>query len=97
MNWTGSDHSWSRASILINAPKASGVYVIWNTEGCICVGETHDLLGRLLEHHDHPTACMLQCGPPTAFGFELCSVGIRDKKQHMLMLALNPRCASCVS
>jgi hypothetical protein len=93
MDWQGSDHSWSRASILINAPKASGVYVVWNTNGCIYVGETHDLLSRLLEHHDNPSACMLQHGPPTAFGFELCSVGIRDKKQSTLTQALRPRCS----
>ncbi len=92
MHWQGSDHSWSRASILMNVPNTSGVYVIWNPDGCICVGETHDLQRRLLDHHDHPTPCMLEHGPPTAFGFDPCSIEQRTRKQSALTRALHPRC-----
>lgn len=91
MDWNGSDHSWSRASILMNAPKASGVYVIWNPQGCIVVGETHDLQRRLMDHHDHPTPCLQEHGPPTAFGFEICSVQTRTERQQLLARALRAK------
>jgi hypothetical protein len=93
MSWKGSDHSWSRGSILMNVPNASGVYLIWNTNGCIYVGETHDLQRRLLDHHDHPTPCMLKQGPPTAFGFEVCSIETRTRKHSSLSETFHPRCS----
>jgi hypothetical protein len=93
MHWKGSDHSWSRASILMNVPNLSGVYVMWNTHGCICIGETHDLQRRLLDHHDSPTSCMTEFGPPTAFGYELCSVLTRSRRKSELIHSLRVQCA----
>jgi hypothetical protein len=95
MDWKGSDYSWSRASILMNAPNFSGVYVVWNGEGCIYVGETHDLQRRLLDHFDNPPRCMIEGTPPTAFGFEICSVDLRTRRSSFLSLALRPRCTDC--
>jgi excinuclease UvrABC nuclease subunit len=87
----GKEFVWSRASIIANAPNSSGVYVIWNKDRWIYVGETNDLQRRLLEHFDTAGTCILR-NMPGGFGVELVSSQARVQRQNVLIGQLRPAC-----
>lgn len=91
MPWTGVNLPWNRATVISRVPAASGVYAIWRPDAWIYVGETTDLLVRLLEHLDGNLPCITQ-EQPTAFGFELVLGEYRVTRQDSLILELKPLC-----
>lgn len=91
MSWPGQGHSWNRATILSMAPSSSGVYLIWNSNRWIYVGESNDIQRRLLEHFDDKASCIARQAPG-AFGFELVNAGARVGRQNALIGQLRPAC-----
>ena len=83
--------SFTRESILANAPAASGVYAIYNPRVWIYVGETGDLKARLLEHLNGDNPCITRHAP-TGFQLELCPAQQRLARQNAVILRLNPVC-----
>lgn len=83
--------AWSHASIVANAPHASGVYCIYNQQQWIYVGESGDLQARLLEHFNGDNACITR-NAPTGFQFELVAANQRVARQNQLIVALKPIC-----
>jgi hypothetical protein len=92
MSPPGQRFPWSRATILSSAPDASGVYVIWNENRCVYVGETQDLQRRLMTHldGDHEGITRAQ---PTSFSFETVPAGLRGPRQSALIFQLRPICS----
>jgi excinuclease UvrABC nuclease subunit len=83
---------WNRASILANAPQASGVYAIFNSKNWIYVGESGDIQARLLEHLNGDNLCIIQ-NLPTGFQFELVAgQAQRVARQNQLIVELKPVC-----
>jgi hypothetical protein len=93
MTWTGVNFLWSRARIISHVPPAAGVYAIWRSDAWIYVGETTDLLVRLLEHFEGNPPCIAR-QEPTAFGFELVPGEGRVARQNWLISQLRPLCNS---
>jgi hypothetical protein len=91
MAWTGVNFLWNRAKIISHVPASPGVYAIWRPDTWIYVGETADLLVRLLEHFDGNPLCIAR-QQPTAFGFELVPAGARVARQSELIQLLKPIC-----
>jgi len=91
MSWTGVNFPWNRARIISHVPASPGVYAIWRADAWIYVGETTDLLVRLLEHFEGSPPCIAR-QQPTAFGFELVSGEYRVARQGGLILQLKPLC-----
>jgi hypothetical protein len=91
MSWTGVNFPWNRARIISQVPPRPGVYAIWRSDAWIYVGETTDLLVRLLEHFEGNPPCVVQ-HQPSGFGFELVSGEGRVARQNWLILLLKPLC-----
>lgn len=90
----GSGHpgfTWTRQSIMMNAPAASGVYAIYNPQVWIYIGESGNIRERLLAHFDGDNPCIIQ-NHPTGFQFELVAANQRVARQDALILALAPVC-----
>ena len=84
-------YAWTRASILANVPRASGVYVIYNAQTWIYVGESGDIQARLLQHFDGDNACITR-HVPTGFQFELAVTTQRVARQDHWIAQLGPAC-----
>jgi excinuclease UvrABC nuclease subunit len=82
---------FTRANILVNAPKQSGVYAIYNANVWIYVGEGQDIQARLLAHFNGDNACITRYAP-TGFQFELVAANQRVARQDALILALDSKC-----
>jgi hypothetical protein len=84
-------YPWTRASILANAPRASGVYVIYNGQTWIYVGESGDIQARLLQHFNGDNPCITHY-VPTGFQFELVAAVQRVARQDEWIAHLGPAC-----
>src|SRR5258708_3103854 len=82
---------WTRESILANAPRASGVYVIYNRQTWIYIGESGDIQARLLQHYGGDNACITRHAP-TGFDFELAVAAQRVARQDYWIGQLGPAC-----
>jgi predicted GIY-YIG superfamily endonuclease len=89
--WATKQLPWTLSEILFQAPATSGVYVIWRQEVPVYVGETDDLLRRLLEHFKGSNECITR-EHPTTFGFEVLSATSRVTRQQSLVLEMRPIC-----
>lgn len=83
--------AFERLSILANAPRASGVYALFNPQRWIYAGETGDIQARLLEHLNGDNRC-ITLARPTGFQFELPPAQQRVARQDALILQLRPKC-----
>ncbi len=75
---------WNYASIIANAPHASGVYAIFNRQNWIYFGESGDIQARLLQHLNGDNQCITQ-NAPTGFQFELWAANQRVARQNQLI------------
>jgi hypothetical protein len=91
--WGAKQLPWSLSEILFHVPATSGVYVIWRHEVPVYVGETDDLLRRLIEHHKGSNECISR-EHPTTFGFELLGASSRVGRHASLVQELRPICNS---
>jgi excinuclease UvrABC nuclease subunit len=84
-------HAWLGQKILQRAPKASGVYAIFNKENWLYVGEASDLRGRLIAHFDGENACIRK-NAPFGFQFEVVPPRKRAARKKQLIGELKPIC-----
>ena len=96
MQFTGSRWSWERSVILIHVPSAPGVYALWRDETCLYVGETQDLLSRLVLHYQVVNQAFAG-EQPTWFWFEACPGIDRTARRKALILRLRPSVNSVVN
>lgn len=81
------DGAFTRASILANAPNASGVYALYDSNGYIYIGEGKDIQGRLIDHLNGDNACITR-RQPTSFAFDLVAANQRVARQDALIAEL---------
>jgi hypothetical protein len=87
MQWTGKKWSWDMTVILLHVPSEPGIYAIWRDDTCLYVGESRDLLSRLVLHHqDHALAG----GQPTRFWFDTRWGMDRVARRNALIAQLKP-------
>jgi hypothetical protein len=87
----GDSHRWTGERIIRRAPRASGVYAIFNNDGWIYVGEAGNIRARLLAHFDVPNACIKRSAP-MGFQFELVPAKQRLARKSKLIGELKPVC-----
>ncbi|HXV49295.1 MAG TPA: SPOR domain-containing protein [Candidatus Binatia bacterium] len=91
MSWrrNGLYFSFNREAISVCAPADSGVYILYNLNDPVFVGESTNIQEALL-NHEHDTE--LRSGPhrPTGFTFETCSARKRKQKADDLIERLRP-------
>lgn len=87
----GSDQSfsWDLTVILIEVPDEPGIYSIWREDICLYVGETSDLLSRMVLHYQG-TDQLLAGQHPTCFGFEAYYGSDRKLRRDALVAELKP-------
>lgn len=81
--------SWDLTAILIEVPNEPGLYSIWRDDTCIYVGETKDLLSRLVQHYQSNDQ-VLAGKHPTGFAFEVYHGWDRISRRDALMRMLKP-------
>jgi len=81
--------SLTPASVLANAPAASGIYGVSNAREWIYIGETADIQAELLRHLHNPPA-FLRRYSPSGFTYELSTAEHRIDRQKQLVLELEP-------
>jgi hypothetical protein len=84
-------YPFSRASILLNAPEQSGVYVLQADTQWIYVGETENILAQLVAHLDGDNLCIAMHPTPT-FSYELVPSVIRKWRRDDLVREYRPIC-----
>jgi len=91
----GNQYPYNKASIWANAPVASGVYAIDSPSEWIYVGESENIQGRLIDHHDghsEQSHCIDRRDPDT-FDYEIVSGHeARRRRQDELIEAFRPKC-----
>jgi len=93
MPWNGTNgFPFNRLSILANAPEASGVYVLFNRDGNVYVGETSNIRERLLQHLVNETNACVARSKPQFFAFELVVSHQRVQRQNVLIVELRATC-----
>lgn len=84
-------YSFTEGAIKVSAPHASGVYMIYNREVYIFVGESSDLRKQLLKHLQGEDEC-IRSHNPIYFEHELYPENRRKKRQAELIRQLKPVC-----
>jgi hypothetical protein len=93
MPWAGTKvWPFTKDGILVNTPNASGVYALWTGETLVYVGESNDILRRLLELFGSPRPCIAKYSR-LVFGYELVPTEAqRVERQGRLIRELLPAC-----
>ena len=93
MPWAGTQvWPFTKHGILANTPNASGVYALWTGETWVFIGESNDILRRLLELFVSPRPCLAKY-VRLVFGYELVSTEAqRVARQDQLIRELVPAC-----
>ncbi len=86
--------TYSEQGIASYAPRASGVYGIYNSSEWIYIGEARDMEARLYEHIRLQSDQGLRIARrnPTHFIFEGCDEMTRVSREAQLVRELNPVC-----
>lgn len=84
-------HPFTEASIRANAPSGSGVYMVYDSQRWIYIGESGDIQARLLQHVRGDNECITRM-KPTMFSYELVAAHQRVAHQNELVLELRPVC-----
>ncbi|HEX4810524.1 MAG TPA: hypothetical protein VH325_16420 [Bryobacteraceae bacterium] len=85
--------SFTRPSILKNAPEQSGVYGICNQTEWIFIAEAVNIQASLLEHLAAAQSAV-NLRNPTGFTFEICSYGSVAGRKQTLVTKFKPSCNS---
>ena len=93
MPWAGTQvWPFTKDGILANTPNASGVYALWTGETWVYIGESNDILRRLLDLSGSPRPCIAKY-MRLVFGYELVSTEAqRVARQDQLIRELVPAC-----
>jgi excinuclease UvrABC nuclease subunit len=90
--WQGEGYAFDRHTITTVVDHSPGIYVLWNAEQWIYVGESQDLRESLLTHLNGGDP-RIAARSPGAFGFELHrSREGAAARCHELVRALEPLC-----
>ena len=91
--WAGTQvWPFTRNGILANTPNTSGVYVLGTGWTWVYIGESNDMLRRLLELFENPTPCIARY-VGLVFGYELVPTeGHRLARHDQLIRELAPAC-----
>jgi len=91
--WAGTQvWPFTKNGILANTPNASGVYALWTGETLVYIGESSDILRRLLELFGGPRPCIAKYAR-LVFGYELVPTEEqRVARQELLIRELVPAC-----
>jgi len=91
--WTGTPvWPFTKNGILANTPNTSGVYVLGTGWTWVYIGESNDVLRRLLELFESPTPCITKYGR-LVFSYELVPTEAqRVARQDRLIRELVPAC-----
>jgi excinuclease UvrABC nuclease subunit len=87
-------NAFSAAGIVASAPRASGVYGIFNASEWIYVGEAGDMEARLLDHvnGNSDQSARIWRRNPTGFLCEPSPAQTRVLRERALILELDPTC-----
>ena len=93
MPWAGTQvFPFTKNGILANTPNASGVYALWTGETWVYIGESNDILRRLVELVGSPRPCFAKY-VRLVFGYELVPTEARRvARQGQLIRELVPAC-----
>jgi len=89
-----SGYPFTESGIATYAPRASGVYGIYNSGKWIYIGESQDMEARLFAHlrgESEQSPCILR-NNPTSFTFERCDAAKRTVRESALIRELSPSC-----
>ena len=84
-------YPFNRASVIANAPMQSGVYALHSETRWIYVGESGDILARLIQHLDGDSACIGLFRNLT-FSYELLPEMVRAGRLDELITKFRPIC-----
>ena len=84
-------YTFSRSSILLNAPEQSGIYVLQADTTWIYVGETENIRAQLVAHLDGDNVCITM-HPALTFSYELVPFVIRKWRRDDLVREYRPTC-----
>jgi hypothetical protein len=92
--WAGTQvWPFTRNGILVNTPNTSGVDVLGTGWTWVYVGESNDMLRRLLELFGNPRPCIAKYAG-VVFGYELVPTeALRLARQDQLIRELVPACS----
>ena len=92
MPWSSaSSYVFSRASIMLNVPELSGIYVLHSQATWIYVGESENIRAQLLEHLNGNNAC-ITVFPGLTFSYELVPHAARGWRLGELISEFRPLC-----
>jgi hypothetical protein len=92
MQWRNrANHPFNRGSVILNAPMQSGVYVLRDQTRWIYVGETNDILARLIQHLDGDNSCIALFRNLT-FSYEVLPEVVRGGRLEELIRKFRPIC-----
>lgn len=93
-NTTAIKNAFSKTGILATAPRASGVYAIFNASEWIYIGESGDMEARLLDHANGNSdqSARISRRNPTGFLCETCPAHLRLDRELALIRELDPTC-----
>jgi predicted GIY-YIG superfamily endonuclease len=92
MPWRQSEsYPFTREGIEENAPSAGGVYVLFDQQRFVYVGETDNIQRSLARHLDGDNAWISAWAPPL-FSYELHPAPTRVARQAALIRELKPAC-----
>lgn len=84
-------YPFTREGIEENAPSGSGVYVLFDQERFIYVGESDDVRQSLMRHLEGDDTWIHAWAPPF-FSYELYPASTRVARQGALIQELKPAC-----
>jgi hypothetical protein len=87
----GETYAFLYQAVQEKAPRASGVYTIYNSQRWVYVGESDDIQQSLFEHLNKPSVCMARFSP-LSFSFELALAAPRLSRRQTLITELEPAC-----
>ena len=91
---TNLKNNFTEAGVLASAPRASGVYGIFNANEWIYIGEAGDMEARLFDHlrGNSDQSARIKGRRPTGFLCEASPSHLRVARERSLILELNPTC-----
>lgn len=92
MPWQGTLFAFNPQTVTASGASAGGVFALWRSNRWIYVGESSDVLARLLEYIRGADECISR-EAPTGFGFELIAdAQQRAARRATLIQELMPVC-----
>jgi predicted GIY-YIG superfamily endonuclease len=93
MPWTNQRaYPFNPDSVERNAPSGSGVYMLFNRNRCVYIGEGSDIKTQLQQHLKGDNLC-IKAWRPQLFSFEFVPPERRAARHRALTQELKPQCS----